>query len=116
MADIAHPPDRVRTVVGDQQCAVARCGNAYRAAPYLTVCEHESGQEVFVPAVGPATPIEQHPDHFVPGANGFVPGAVLGGKQVPPVLLGELLTPVEGDLQRGVVRLEQYVWCDDEFL
>src|ERR1700682_2822710 len=105
-ADVADPPDRVRAVVGHQQRAIERGGNAYGTAPYLTVREHESGQEVLVFSASLPGLVQRHADNLVAGANGLVPRAMLGGEDVSFVFIGELRALVEGNLQRGVVWLE----------
>ena len=44
---IAHPPDGVRTVVGNQQRSIFGYGNAHRPAPHFAAGENEASEEVF---------------------------------------------------------------------
>src|SRR5579883_3303591 len=77
---VAHPPDRTRAVVGDEQRTVAGHGNADRAAPDGAVVEHEAGEEILILAAGARSTVARHADHFVAGARRLVPRAVLGGE------------------------------------
>ena len=87
-ADVSDVPDGAGAVVGDEQAAVFGDGDAYWAAPDLAVFGDETGEEVFVAAVGVAV-VHGDANDFVAGAVGAVPGAVFGGKGVAVILAWE---------------------------
>src|SRR5277367_6719378 len=109
VANVSDVPDGARTIVGDEQAAVFRNGDPYGAAPHLAVFSDETGEEVFVAAVG-VTVVHGDADDFVASAVGAVPGAVFGGESVTVIRPGEPATGgVEGHLQRGHMGLNQDV-------
>src|SRR3954453_265916 len=84
LAHVADAPDGLAAVVGDQQRAVARDGDAHRPPPHAAVARGEAGEKILVLAAGSILPVQRHPDHLVAGALGAVPGSVLGGEDVAP--------------------------------
>src|SRR3984893_16815172 len=105
-------PDRPVGVFAHQQRAVARDRDADRPAPHRAVANHEAGEKILILAGGHAVP-KLDADGLIPGAFGAVPRAVFGRKRIASVLSGELRAGVEGELQRGGVRLDQHVRYGD---
>ena len=77
----------VGAIVGDEDGAVFGGGYADGSAPGVAIWQDESGEEVFVAAVGVSGVMEGHANDLVAGAGGAVPGAVLGGEDVSSILL-----------------------------
>jgi len=115
LAGVADSPDGVGAVVAYQQGAVGGYGGADGAAPDVAVGEDEAGEEILILAGGVAGLVQRNANDFVSGANGFVPGAVFGGKDVAAISGRELLASVENKLQGCVVRLQENVG-DDGFV
>src|SRR5271163_1859650 len=103
-ADVSDVPDGARTVVGDEQTAILGDGDAYGATPHLAVLGDETGQEVFVAAIGVAA-VHGDADDLIAGAVGAVPGAVFGGEGVAVIGGWKLsfLGWIEDHLERGHV-------------
>src|SRR5271170_8294437 len=110
--DVSDVPDGARTVVGDEQTAILGDGDAYGATPHLAVLGDETGQEVFVAAIGVAA-VHGDADDLITGTVGAVPGAVFGGESISVILFGKLTSGrIKGHLQRGHVRLDEHVGGD----
>src|SRR4029077_8877771 len=100
-------------VVGNEERAVERDGDADRAAPNVTVVHDESSHEIFVFAGGVTGLVQGHANEFVSDADGFVPGSVLRGENIAAVLVWKVFAIVESHLQRSVVRMNDDVRRDD---
>src|ERR1700739_352965 len=72
-ARVNDAPDGVRTVIGNEEGAIGRHGDADRAPPDVAVVDSKTGDEIFVLATGFAGLVHRHADHFVSGANAAVP-------------------------------------------
>src|SRR5580692_4795469 len=59
--------------------------------------------------------VKRYADQFVAYAYRFIPGAVLRCKDVALIFCRELLALVEGQLKRGIMRLQDDVWSKDLF-
>ena len=92
-ADVGDVPDGAGAVVGDEHAAVFGDGDAYGTAPDLAVFGDETGEEVFIAAVGVAV-VHGNADDLITGAVGAVPGAVFGGEGVAVILAGNSLFSV----------------------
>src|SRR5580658_2035658 len=102
-------PNGAGAIVGDEQATVFGDGDAYGAAPDLAVFRDETGEEVFVTAVGVAV-VHGDVNDFVAGAVGAVPRAVFRGESVAVILTGELAGRwVESHLKRGHVGLDENI-------
>src|SRR5271155_707654 len=99
LSRIADSPDRVRTVVADQQRTIGRHGHAYRTSPHVAIRQDEPGEEVFILAAGMSGLVQRHADHLIAHAHRSVPGAVLGRENVSLVLGRKLLAFIEGKFQ-----------------
>ena len=101
-ADVTHAPYAVGPVVGEDQRAVCRYGNANWPAPNFPVLDDESGDEILV-LPGCFSVSQRDADDFVPRALSPIPGAVLGGKCITTILGWKLRARVKGHLQgRGM--------------
>src|SRR4051794_38834601 len=81
-AGVSDAPNGLRAVVGDQQRAIGRDRDAYRAAPHVFAIYHKTGHEVFILARGFAGLMQRDADELVADARGAIPGAVFGGEDV----------------------------------
>ncbi len=89
---VAHPPDGVRAVVGDQQRSIFGHGDADRPTPHLAAGENEAGEEVFIFSCSLAA-LHGKGDHFIAAARIPVPRTMLG-REGPAVIRGrEWQTP-----------------------
>ncbi len=102
---VAHAPDRVRAVVGDQQRAIGRDRHADRATPDIAVGQYKAGQEVLVLAgrrVRSGAAARESLRSRRDGLRFHEP--CCAAKMSPLVLRRKLLAFVEHHLQRGIVR------------
>src|ERR1700689_5219431 len=81
-------------------------GDPDGAAPYLGVVDDEAGYEILIFAGRPAV-LEANAEPLVAGAQRPVPRAVLGRETVAGIFGGKRIAVVEGQSERGRVRLEQ---------
>src|SRR3984957_9140915 len=72
-ARISHPPNRLGTVVRNQQRTILSHHNAHRPAPHFAVGKHKPGEEIFILA-GSLTMIDGNSNHLIPPARIPVPG------------------------------------------
>src|SRR5258708_27719581 len=105
---VGHPPDLSCAVVADQHRAVSEHEDADGPAPSLAVhlAQHPAGEEIVV-ATGGAAVLHRDADDLVAGAPGAVPRSVQGDEEVAAKLRREHRAIVEGDAERGGVRLDQ---------
>src|SRR4051794_19112206 len=87
---VGDAPNGPGSVVRYHQRPISGGGDTDGAPPYISVRQHETGQEVLVDAGG-FTVRERDPDDFVAGPDGLIPGAVLGSKDVALIFGGEHL-------------------------
>src|SRR6266481_7855211 len=111
-ARVADPPDGIRAVIGDKQRAIRGHGDADGASPDVAVVYYKPGDEVLVLAAGTAGLVHGDANHFIAGADGAVPGAVFGGEDIAAIFSGKLGAFIEGDFERSIVGLEEYVRND----
>src|ERR1700676_4935379 len=111
-ARVTDTPDGVRTVIGYEERAVGRHGDADRASPDVAVVDHKTGDEILVLATGLAGLMHRYSDHFVPGANGSVPRAVLGGEDIAAIFGGKLRTLIKDHFERSIVGLQENIGDD----
>src|SRR5579863_2406781 len=105
-------PDGRRGFIRHIQGAVLACYDADRPAPGLSVGRQKTGQEILVYAIGFPF-VQRHAHDFMTRDVGPVPRPVLSREQIAAVFGGELRTVIEGQAERGVVRLQQNVGDDD---
>src|SRR5208282_2454153 len=110
---VTHSPDRVRSVVANQQGTIRSHCHSYRTPPDVAIGQHKAREEILIVTASVAGLVERHANHLVPYAHRFVPGAVLGGENVPLVLSGELLAFIKSKLERGIMRLQEHIRHDD---
>ena len=94
---VADSPDRISSVIGDQQ----RAGAIYCKADWAAVgasgllIGQEAREEVLHRHRWTPVP-ERHKDHFVSGELITVPGTVLADKCAAAISLGKRISPVKG--------------------
>ncbi len=108
-SSVAHTPDHFAGIVTDQQTAIGGYGYADGPPPDFALRGNEAGKKVFVAAIGAASTMHGDADHLVSGADGTVPGAVLGGEDVAAILRRKLACFVEEHFKRGVMRLDENI-------
>src|SRR5258707_13855490 len=82
--DVADAPDGFGSVVGEIEGAILGDGDADGAAPRFPARGDEAGDEILKDSAGVAV-VQGNAHHFIAGAVGAVPGAVLGGEQVATI-------------------------------
>ena len=110
-AYVGDAPDGVGGVVGHVDGSVGADCDAGWTSPDGAVGVDKAGHEVLVGSGGCAVG-ETDAEKLVAAADGSVPGAVGGDEEVSPIVRGELLAGVKGDLEWGEVGLEEGV-ADD---
>src|SRR5438105_9899955 len=98
LARVTDSPNRIRSIVGDEQRTIAAHGNTDRASPDIAVVGCEAGQEVLIFSCGSSL-LERHPDHFIARALVAVPGAMLGSEDVAVIFAGELVALIKKHFQ-----------------
>src|SRR5260370_16133324 len=111
-AGVGHPPDRIRSVVGDEERAIGGHRYAHRPGPDLAVGRRKAGDKILVGAGG-LTVFHGHADDFITRAVRAVPGTVLRCENLALVFGRELIAFVEGDFQRRIVWLQEHVGNND---
>src|SRR6267142_5643828 len=105
---MADAPDRAVAVLGDQQRAVMGDGDPDRASPDLAVIDDEAGDEILVFARRLAV-LEADTNDLVAGPLRTVPRAMLRGEGVAAIVRRKIVSLVEGQSERGGVRLKQHI-------
>src|ERR1700720_2072901 len=104
---VADAPNGVRTVIGHEERAIRSHGDADRASPDVAVVDHEPSDKILVLAAGTAGLVHGDADHLVASADGTVPRAVFGGKDIAAIFGGKLGAFIEGDFEGSIVGLEK---------
>src|SRR5437016_14328612 len=100
---IAHPPDPIARVIGDQQGAVRRDDEPDRAPPARAVGQLPAGAEVLDRRRPPALHTDAH--DFRSRRHAAVPGAAIRHARVALVLGRKRRSRIERQPERGRVRL-----------
>src|SRR5580700_10197807 len=95
---VAYSPKRVRSVVAHQKRTIRSHRYTDGTAPGVAIGQHEAGEEVFILAAGVAGLVQRNANHLVADPHRFVPGAVLGGKNVSLVFCRKLLALIKSKL------------------
>src|SRR5437763_263834 len=106
-SSVRHSPYFSGAVVGDQQRAVAEHEEAGGAAPDASarLIRHPADDEIVV-AAGRMAVLEWNTNDFVAGAARAVPRAVQSDEGAAAIFRREHRAVVEGDADRGRVRLD----------
>ena len=97
---IGDPPDRIISILANEERAVLRHGESNWTAPNISPGRNESGQKILVNTLW-FTAIERDAHHLVARAFGSVPGTVEGGKGVPAIGIGKLFAIVKNHVERS---------------
>src|SRR5437762_13901494 len=108
LGSIAHPPDPIARVVGDQQGTVRRDDEPDRATPARAVGQLPAGDEVLDGRRPPALHTDAH--HFRARRRAAVPGAVIRHERVALVLGRKHRPRIERLADAGRVRLHAERW------
>src|SRR5262245_10042603 len=101
LARVRNPPDRLRSIVSDEQRPVGADGDADRSAPDLAIGCDESREEVLELPCRFAL-FERHADHVVAGTARAIPRSMLRRKRIAAKFLGKLASVVKGHAERRV--------------
>src|SRR5579871_5364798 len=75
----------------------------------MDVIDDKSGHKIFVFTARFSRLMQRHTNEFVASAQRAIPRAMLRGKNIALIFCGELFTRIKSQLQRCVMRLQEYI-------